>query len=113
MFISVFRGPLDTRKEALYIGRMAVNEAYSARLPGKENGPYDAYRHLLLSAELTRRLGEATARAILYGHEIEGWWTGQSSSSRTMDESNNELGISIGKSATSWSGVVSSSKKLM
>jgi hypothetical protein len=46
------------------IPRMAISEAGSANLPGKDGGPYDAYRHILWTAEMTRRYGETTARAL-------------------------------------------------
>ncbi|HHW4681064.1 MAG TPA: hypothetical protein ACQGQX_06185, partial [Xylella taiwanensis] len=56
----------------------AINESINSRLPGREDGPADAYRHLLLSAELTRILGEPYARAALDFHEWDGNRLGQS-----------------------------------
>jgi hypothetical protein len=44
---------------------MVINEAAYSYLPGRDNGPADAYRHVLLSAELTRQYGELIARIIL------------------------------------------------
>jgi hypothetical protein len=52
--------------------RAAADEAVESQLPGRENGPADAYRHLLWGAELTRRFGAHVARGILEDHEIQG-----------------------------------------
>jgi hypothetical protein len=46
---------VDIKNQINDVQRYVTNEAGSANLPGKENGPQDAYRHLLISAELTRR----------------------------------------------------------
>ena len=56
-----------------------------SNLPGRENGPADAYRHLLWAGELTRRFGERRARFILNAHEIEGEILGQSPDAEKMD----------------------------
>jgi hypothetical protein len=91
--------------------------AYS-QLPGRTDGPADAYRHLLLSAELTRRFGEAYARTALDFHEWDGNRLGQSTEANTMDVHNNELGIALGKGLASdpnasWHDVVEGSRRLM
>ncbi len=47
------------------IARTAANaESVSSQLPGRGNGPADAYRHILWVAEMTRRFGESVARNI-------------------------------------------------
>ncbi|MCD8457112.1 hypothetical protein FUT69_02530 [Xylella taiwanensis] len=74
-----------------------IYESTWSYLPGREDGPADAYRHLLLSAELTRIYGDSYARALLNFHEWDGNRLGQSSASYRMDQHNNELGIAIGK----------------
>ncbi len=40
---------------------LAISEAVYSNLPGRDLGPADAYRHILLAAELTRRYGETKA----------------------------------------------------
>ena len=82
-------------KPAGDIPRLAIHEAGSAKLPGKDGGPYDAYRHVLWTAEMTRRYGESVARAIAETHEIEGRLKGQSLQSEAMDRRNNEVGFEI------------------
>ena len=42
----------------------AIGESVYSGMPGRENGPADAYRHIILAAELTRNHGEAYARSI-------------------------------------------------
>jgi hypothetical protein len=95
----------------------ATNEANKSQLPGRENGPADAYRHILLSAELTRKYGEDYARALLEGHEWTGNNGGQTGAAESMDRHNNELGIAIGQhlrdSGGTWNDVVSESRKLI
>jgi hypothetical protein len=50
----------------------AIKESVDSQLPGRENGPADAYRHLLWGAELSRRFGPDAARRLLETHEIQG-----------------------------------------
>ena len=89
------------------IPNQVVNEAGNSDLPGKDGGPYDAYRHLLWSAEMTRRYGEDIARFIAEAHEFDGRFrAGQSPQSEAMDRNNNEIGIDIGRNARSWEDVV-------
>lgn len=80
----------------LGISNAAIREAAWSGLPGRENGPADAYRHLLLSAELTRRFGEDYARQLLDAHEWSGNRDGQTPLQEAMDRHNNELGIQLG-----------------
>ena len=84
-------------------------EHRDSMLPGRWNGPADAYRHILLAAELTRVFGEPAARALLTTHEFTGNHDSehpQTSEEYAMDVHNNELGINIGNNAESWSDVV-------
>ena len=46
-----------------------LEAAEESRLPGLENGPADAFRHMVWAAELTRRYGAAIASDILNEHE--------------------------------------------
>lgn len=49
-------------KDAYFAIEPAEKEAIGSKLPGRENGPADAYRHILWAAELTPRFGEPAAR---------------------------------------------------
>ncbi|MGJ3260426.1 MAG: DUF6973 domain-containing protein [Rhodospirillales bacterium] len=95
----------------------ASTEAVSSQLPGRENGPADAYRHVLFAAELTRRFGESVARKLLQSKETGDSLFGISSSDTAkaveMDEHNNEVGIHVGKSAESWNQVIEASQKVI
>jgi hypothetical protein len=91
----------------------AIKVSQNSNLPGRENGPADAYRHVLWAGELARRFGETGARAILAGHEWQGRLGGQSSDAEAMDRHNNELGISIGKGARTWGDVIAHAQRLM
>lgn len=96
----------------------AIKESVNSQLPGRNNGPADAYRHVLLSAELTRQFGETYARAALDFHEWDGNRTGQAADTNRMDEHNNELGIALGKRlaarpSSSWHDVVAGARTLI
>ncbi|MCK9505527.1 MAG: hypothetical protein M0Q95_15270 [Porticoccaceae bacterium] len=100
----------------LGVSSRAINEMILSQLPGRENGPADAYRHILLSAELTRTLGETYARIILEAHEQTGNLQGQTPEAEEMDRYNNELGIEIGNQLrsnpdSSWRDVVESARE--
>jgi hypothetical protein len=94
--------------------RHEVNDI--SQLPGRANGPADAYRHILLSAELTRTFGEGYARLILEAHEWTGNMDGQTTQAEFMDRHNNEIGIRIGldlygNQNSSWSDVVTAARQ--
>lgn len=91
----------------------AIAEMAASQLPGRHNGPADAYRHILLAAELTRRFGEEYARLILNAHEVTGAIGDQTPAERAMDEANNETGIDVGRNSTSWPDVVARSRREM
>lgn len=70
-----------------------IGESVASQLPSRANGgPADAYRHMLLSAELTRNYGQEAAFTILESHEFEN--TGGADNG--LDFWNNEIGIAIG-----------------
>lgn len=88
---------------------LAIRESVNSQLPGRTNGPADAYRHVLLSAELTRIYGRYVAKEILNAHELEGF-VREGTNERGekigfkdkihnayMDVYNNNLGIQIGE----------------
>jgi hypothetical protein len=88
------------------IYQYTVTESQSVNLPGQFDGPGDAYRHIVLAAELTRVFGEKHARAILGLHEAQGWVEkfigvdkSQTPEREMMDNESNERGIAIGNAA--------------
>jgi hypothetical protein len=84
----------------------AIFESIQSQLPGRSNGPADAYRHLLLAAEMTRKMGGKNAKHLLDLHEWTGNQDGQTKQSHHMDMANNKIGILIGQHAKSWEEVV-------
>ena len=106
--------------EDYYAVSAARGESVGSQLPGRENDPADAYRHILWAAELTRRFGEEKARKILDAHEEMGSSATlnrpadrQSPEAEGMDRANNEIGIRIGKVACNWPEVIAESQKVM
>jgi hypothetical protein len=76
-------------------------------LPGYFDGPADAYRHIVGTAELRRRFGFGTAYAIATGNEVRGTHVdGHPPELRQMDDHNNAIGFSIGAGAKSYEEVV-------
>ena len=51
---------------------VATNEAIASFLPGRVNGPADAYRHMVWGGEMTCRLGWNMAGSLAELHEIQG-----------------------------------------
>lgn len=84
----------------------------SSQLAGRNEGPADAYRHLLLSAELTRRYGEEYARLLLDLHE-----EGEVGASTAMDAHNNDIGIAVGNAIRNggggWQTVIATIQEVM
>lgn len=101
------------------IASQAVNESIYSYLPGREDGPADAYRHLLLSAELARTNTETFTRVVLATHEFTGNAQDQTPDANKMDEHNNELGIQLGlrlknrPDGGSWEMVIKGARELM
>jgi hypothetical protein len=82
------------------VERAAAAEASGSPLPGFYDGPADAYRHIVGTAEMRRRFGFGTAYAIAYANEARGsWLRNQPAASREMDDHNNAIGFSIGADA--------------
>jgi len=71
-----------------------------APLPGCFDGPADACRHIVGTAELRRRFGFAIAYGIATGKEIYGThWAEAPSEMRRMDDHDNAIGLEIGATA--------------
>lgn len=104
----------------------AEAEATASRLPGQDQGPADAYRHLVGVAELSRRAGpllaaamaernewtstEAMLRSILGGRPIA---PSNMPAARAMDRHNNLLAVGIGARARSAEDVVMRVRSMM
>lgn len=85
----------------------ARREAMLSPLPGYFDGPADAYRHIMGTAELRRRFGFATAYGIVTGNEIYGThWAEAPHEMRRMDDHNNAIGLEIGATARTYEEVV-------
>ncbi len=87
----------------------AINEAKNSKMPGLWNGPADAYRHILVSAEMTRRTGKK-AQIYAEGHEILGNIKGQDQTESDMDKHNNAIGYEIVRKAKDWNDVVTQAR---
>jgi hypothetical protein len=94
-------------------------EAGDSRLPGQDQGPGDAYRHLIGVAELSRRLGPTTTLLIAEGNELRSFvdmldaavrgkpiGNSDTAAARAMDRHNNALALAIGANADSTEQVV-------
>jgi hypothetical protein len=85
----------------------ARHAATESGLPGIEDGPADAFRHMVLAAELTRRYGASIALDILGEHEKSGrHQPGWTQDAENMDRHNNSVGIRIGETATDYNDVL-------
>src|SRR5919106_842999 len=99
--------------------KAAADEAVESQLPGRENGPADAYRHLLWGAELTRKFGADAAWRILEAHEIQGALSTmirrerQSPEATAIDRHNNRLAIALGQTARTWDEVMQGAQEIM
>ncbi|NNV89272.1 calcium-binding protein, partial [Roseobacter sp. HKCCD9020] len=76
----------------------AQDIAVASQLPGRTDGPADAYRHLVISAELHRRFEPGIADVFLELHEVGGGSNGP------MDRHNNSVGELIGRYVASING---------
>ncbi|MDA4847147.1 hypothetical protein [Hoeflea poritis] len=94
--------------------KLVVGETVASQLPGRQNGgAADAYRHILLSAELARRFGTRIALSRLNRHEsIEA-----NGADNGLDMWNNAIGIRIGdyvrKKDGDWKDIVRLSRAVM
>jgi hypothetical protein len=78
----------------------ALRAAQESELPGIVNGPGDAFRYILWTAELTRRFGPEAALRLLNQHETnEEHSAGWAQQAEDMDKHNNVIGIRVGQTA--------------
>ena len=105
-------GPRPQTRQDLYPGIFERAEAATrrSRLPGWRNGPADAFRHIVASAEMARRYGSPIAKVLGEAHELRGSAGGQPAEEAAMDRHNNNIGIAIGRDATSFDDVVARAK---
>ena len=72
--------------------------ASNSKLPGKYDGPQDAYRHCVLSCLITKYLGEDQAKQVTDEHEEKNRRNGeQNPASERMDQANSQTGRCAGK----------------
>lgn len=71
---------------------IVIGESTASQLPGRDFGPADAYRHMLLAAELTRVFGWDQAALSLRVHEMQE----DDAADNGMDFWNNDIGMKIG-----------------
>jgi len=99
--------------------------AEASQLPGGQFGPRDAFRHIVGSAELTRRLGFWPARAVTEFNETQSWVFEQrrllqgrpvppalTADSRTMDRANNAIGQGVGLNAASPDAILEAARQM-
>jgi hypothetical protein len=114
------------RAVAAEIRVFAEAEAVRSGLPGQDQGPADACRHLVGVAELARRVGPLTAFAAAEWNELESFVSmagtildGRSvaisdmPSARRMDRHNNTLAVGLGATSRSTEEVVARARALM
>ena len=94
--------------------KMIVGETIASQLPGRQNGgAADAYRHILLAAELTRDYGVQKALWALNRHES----VDANGADNGLDMWNNAIGIRIGdyvrKKGGDWKDIVRLSRAVM
>jgi hypothetical protein len=92
----------------------ALYAAIDSELPGLEDAPADAFRHMVLAAELTRLYGASIASDILDEHEksgrhLDGW----TQDAENMDRRNNTVGMRIGKTAKDLGDVLRQAEVMM
>jgi len=83
-------------------------EAINSQLPGRQDGPADAYRHILGAAEAVRQ-GYPDVVVRGYGIYSEAWayvFEEPNAARKEMDLHNNDIGIQIGKTSSSWDEVL-------
>ena len=76
----------------IYAEEIMVGESVASQLPGRQVGPADVYRHILLAAEMTRQFGGVLAWRVLYDHEMNP----ENGADNGMDFWNNDIGMRIG-----------------
>ena len=86
----------------LEIYKKAELESWNSQLPGRQDGPADAYRHILAAAEAVQQgYPESVVSTWGFIREID-----NSDNRAEMDKHNNQVGIAIGRKARSWKEVL-------
>ncbi|MEO5338661.1 MAG: hypothetical protein H7841_17510 [Magnetospirillum sp. WYHS-4] len=68
----------------------AHHETRSSGLPADDGGPGNAYKHILITAEIARRMGPMAAKLLSDGHEtMNKWRNEQTDKDEAMDKANN------------------------
>jgi hypothetical protein len=81
------------------VAGLSIGISTASQLPGRGlGGPADVLRHLILSAEMTRRFGPEIAQGLLNAHEAED--SNPAGIDTAHDQYINSIGISIGRFAT-------------
>lgn len=94
------------------VRKAALDAARESRLPGWTGGPADAFRHIVASAEMTRRRSPALAWALGEANELKGnFFDRQSADDLEMDRHNNEIGRRIGEKARSFDDVLAGARE--
>ncbi|TAH34016.1 MAG: hypothetical protein EYC62_05795 [Alphaproteobacteria bacterium] len=102
----------EYRREPGSVSDAALKAAINSQLPGRANGPADAYRHLIWAGELTRRYGENLAVLGVNLHETSVYKKGSKEEEQhKIDNHNNKLGVEIGKKAKTWEEVKEMAKE--
>lgn len=111
--LSEFEGWMKDKLDVSAIEKMAYLEADNSELKGELNGPNDAYRHMIVTAEMARRKGPVTSTTLGLGHELTGLLQGQPLNQAKMDASNNAIGVDIGMRAKTLNDVIDMARKAM
>lgn len=88
---------IGVKKKIEEIAQKAINETTRSQLPGRGDGPADAYRHMIFSAYLHKEFGRTMAEGILLSKEVQDLGIdGEGIGRSVMDNHNNQLGLKIG-----------------
>ncbi|MBL8834572.1 MAG: hypothetical protein JNL71_19425 [Rhodospirillales bacterium] len=102
LYTNRFFDRVDTRAETA---------AKESRLPGWQSGPADAFRHIVASAEMTRRHSSAAAWLLGEANEQKGNFVNrQDKDDLAMDRHNNAIGPQIGRDAKSFEEILERAK---
>lgn len=116
----------QARATVQQIRRFADREGEASGLPGQDQGPADAYRHLVGVAEPARRFGRYPGAALAEYNELRSYEAMRRAESggrpvppsntpeaRAMDRHNNRLAIEIGATSRSTEEVVTRARAAM
>ena len=92
-FHDLFGTPAGCLVAAAVAQQYAFQEARESRIPGRRNGPQDAFRHCTWSCKMARLAGVDCARAVGVNHEVQNLDDGEPLNEFDMDSRNNAVGI--------------------